>query len=221
MKGHLYIIIFTFSTLSVLESCRGQICGCTDPHANNYNPKANVNDGSCTYDPFSISPVASFPLSGELPETSGLILWDGLVWTHNDDTDTNLYGLDPNTGKIKKQITLEGVINTDWEEIQQDRNFLYIGDFGNNAGTRTDLHILRISKQSVNSGNPLIDTIWFSFSDQKETTDEEFRQTDFDCEAFVVAKDSIYLFSKQWVSAQTTLYSMPKVPGKYIALKKE
>ena len=27
----------------------GKVYGCTDPNANNYNPIANVDDGSCTY----------------------------------------------------------------------------------------------------------------------------------------------------------------------------
>jgi gliding motility-associated-like protein len=31
-------------------SCTYDILGCTDPEANNFNPDANVDDGSCTYD---------------------------------------------------------------------------------------------------------------------------------------------------------------------------
>ena len=32
------------------DSCTYDILGCTDPEANNYNPEANVDDDSCTYD---------------------------------------------------------------------------------------------------------------------------------------------------------------------------
>jgi len=33
-------------------SCTYDILGCTDPSANNFNPSANIDDGSCTYDVF-------------------------------------------------------------------------------------------------------------------------------------------------------------------------
>lgn len=203
----------------VAASCRGQVPGCTDPLAYNYDPSATVNDGSCTYDPYSVSPSRTIQLSELLAETSGLILWDGYVWTQNDNLDTTIYGLDPVTAEIKKSYKLEGVVNKDWEEIQQDNEYIYIGDFGNNTGDRTDLCILRINKPSLKSGASVIDTIWFSYSDQLDFHPKDAQQTDFDCEAFIVLKDSIYLFTKQWISAHTGLYSLPKVPGSYVARK--
>jgi hypothetical protein len=45
--------------------------------------------------------------------------------------------------------------------------------------------------------------------------------TDFDCEAFIVTKDSIYLFTKQWVSNGTSLYTLPKNPGSYTAERRK
>jgi len=83
----------------------------------------------------------------------------------------------------------------------QDKDYLYVGDFGNNLnGNRTDLKILRIRKNSV-LVNPLkIDTINFSYSNQTNFTPTGTNNTDFDCEAFIVASDSIYLFTKQWIS---------------------
>ena len=58
------------------------------------------------------------------------------------------------------------VENSDWEEISQDDGYIYLGDFGNNTGDRTDLHILRVEKSSLKSGKPSIDTIWYTYSDQ-------------------------------------------------------
>ncbi len=201
-----------------LVSCNGQLPGCTDPLANNFNPKASENDGSCTYEQSTISPDTSFPLSNLLHETSGLIHWNGFLWTHNDDLDTRIYQLDANQGNLLKKFNLEKVNNREWEEISQDENYIYIGDFGNNAsGNRVDLHILRIDKQFARTQIFNVDTIWYSYSDQLDFSPAEPNQTDFDCEAFIVSRDSIYLFTKQWVSAKTTVYSLPKIPGKHIA----
>jgi hypothetical protein len=192
--------------------------GCTDPLANNFDAGAIVNDGSCTYQASSISPVTSIPLAANLAETSGLIKWNGNLWTHNDNSDLNLYSLDTITGAVVQSYPLTGTVNKDWEEISQDSNYLYVGDFGNNVnGNRTDLQILRIEKNSLLAQTPVIDTIFFSYSDQTDFTPTGNNNTDFDCEAFVVTSDSIYLFTKQWVSNKTTLYVLPKIPGTHIA----
>lgn len=211
MKKILLLFILCVSTTY------SQISGCTDALAENFSPNATVKDGSCRYAFTKIKPTSTQKLSDSLVETSGLIAFDNLLWTHNDDHDTNIYGLDLN-GKIKRKIKLENVVNTDWEEISQDSSYLYIGDFGNNyRGNRTDLHILRIEKKSFLFNNPVIDTISFSYSDQSDFSKQKPNSTDFDCEAFIVSKDSIYLFTKQWTQNKTAVYTLPKIPGNYIA----
>jgi hypothetical protein len=157
-----------------------------------------------------------------LVETSGLIHWNNRLWTHNDDTDTHLYALDIIDGHILETYDLPDVTNTDWEEIAQDENYLYIGDFGNNAhGNRTDLHILRIEKKSLLSRNPQIDYIKFKYPNQIDFFIKKANRTDFDCEAFIVTQDSIFLFTKEWKSKKTTIYTLPKTPGDYTALQQE
>lgn len=193
-----------------------QIHGCTDRLAVNYNPSATVNDGSCVYNPANITPLGSLTLDGILAETSGLIFWNNYLWTHNDNADTNLYSIDTIYGTIEGVYPISGVENNDWEEISQDENYIYIGDIGNNSGTRRDLRIYRISKNSLIAHSPIIDTIKFSYSDQVDFTPAS-NDTDFDCEAFIVTKDSIYLFTKQWVSNGTSLYALSKNPGDHIA----
>ena len=111
--------IFLFYFLGII-SATAQISGCTDAHAKNFNPNATTNDGSCLYNPFKIKPEYSIRLSDSVKETSGLLSFDNLLWTHNDDHDTTLYGLDT-LGEIRKKVVLEKVINHDWEEISQDR----------------------------------------------------------------------------------------------------
>jgi len=213
----LYIILVIEFLLSINDSF-AQISGCTDPLAINYNPSAIINDGSCIYNTASITPTSSIDLTSNLSETSGLISWNNQIWTLNDNTDINLYALDTTNGNIIKSYPLTGTLNRDWEEISQDDGYIYVGDFGNNQnGNRTDLKILRINKNSILTSPAKIDTINFSYSDQKDFNPTGSNNTDFDCEAFIVSSDSIFLFSKQWLSNKTSVYSLPKIPGTFIA----
>lgn len=174
-----------------------------------------------TFKKGKFKPYNSIILDDKLKETSGLIHWNGKLWTHNDDTDTNLYALDTLTGEILDTYHLDDVVNKDWEEIAQDESYLYIGDFGNNAtGNRRDLHILKVEKESLLKRKPLIENINFSFEDQKDFETNKPNKTSFDCEAFVVVQDSIFLFTKQWKNKQTTIYKLPKQSGEFIAEKK-
>ncbi|MCC9073582.1 T9SS C-terminal target domain-containing protein [Flavobacterium sp. F-65] len=199
----------------------GQILGCTDPLSKNYNSRATENDGSCLYKSTKIKPEYSNKLSDSIKETSGIIAFNSLLWTHNDDHDKTIYGLNPQ-GEIKKKIILEKAINTDWEEIAQDSTHIYLGDFGNNyIGNRTDLHILKIDKKSFLTGNPVIDTISFSYANQTRFTPEKPNKTNFDCEAFIVRNDSIYLFTKQWKHNKTSIYTLPNKSGNHVAQLKE
>ncbi|NTW31965.1 MAG: T9SS type A sorting domain-containing protein [Bacteroidetes bacterium] len=210
----IFIISFVFS----INNSKAQIYGCTDQLATNYDFSATDNDGSCIYNSASISPVSSFNLDSNIIETSGLVKWNNQIWTHNDNSDINIYSLDTSNGNIIQSYALSGVVNRDWEDISQDNDYIYIGDFGNNSsGNRTDLKILRIDKNSLILNSPIIDTINFLYSDQIDFSAAEANNTDFDCEAFIVSADSIFLFSKQWVSNKTSVYSLPKVPGSYIA----
>lgn len=212
------IVLFFFI---IITSTYAQLKGCNDSLSNNYNAKATLNDGSCIYESFKIKPDYSIKLSDSIKETSGLISFDDLFWTHNDDHDKTIYGLD-SLGKIRKKIILENVINHDWEEISQDSSYLYIGDFGNNfSGSRTNLQILKIEKKSFVKGNPIIDTISFTYSDQADFNLKKQNTTNFDCEAFIVSRDSIYLFTKQWKSSKTSIYALPKQSGNHIAKLKD
>lgn len=195
---------------------QAQVIGCTDPLSRNFNPAATVNDGSCTYKNTYVNPVRSQVLPAVVKETSGLINLSGKFYTHNDNRDTQLYELDTLSGNVKNNIRIEGVNNIDWEEIAQDDEYIYIGDFGNNAtGNRNNLKIYQISREGFAAGKPSVSQIEFTYPDH--TVEDASNRTNFDCEAFVVSKDSLYLFTKQWKSKATSVYALPKTSGKYTA----
>lgn len=146
-----------------------------------------------------------------------MIFFNDLLWTHNDDHDKTIYGLD-SLGKIKRKIILKEATNHDWEEIAQDSSHIYIGDFGNNSrGNRTDLNILKIDKKSFLEENPIVEKISFRYSDQTDFSPQKPNNTNFDCEAFIISKDSIFLFTKQWKSSKTSIYVLPNQAGNQIA----
>ncbi len=213
--------IFSLLFLIIFNPAQSQISGCTDPLSKNYNPAATINDGSCVYTSVKIKPKYSVKLDAVLKETSSLTQSDSLLWTSNDNTDKALYAIN-NKGVIQNKIQLKNTSNTDWEEIAQDNDYFYIGDFGNNAsGNRKDLHILRVEKKSLSQNNQKIDTLSFLYSNQKDFTKTKSNATNFDCEAFIVSGDEIYLFTKQWKDKKTSIYVIPKIPGKHVAQLKE
>lgn len=220
MKITHLIIISLAITILADNLAIAQNCGCTDPVATNYDTSVVVNDGSCQYANSTITPTKNGELSSTLDGTSSLIYWDGNYWSCNDHTKLQLYRIDTLTAAITDSLLISATTPQDMEEVDQDSNYLYFGDFGNNSNTRTNLHILRVEKSSLKNGTPLIDTIFFSYPDQTDFTSSSM-QSDFDCEAFIVGDEKIYLFTKQWTSHATVCYELPKLPGTYIAGKRD
>ena len=194
--------------------------GCTDPLATNYSSLAVVNDGSCVYPFTAQAPDISLPISDVIMETSGLLFFNQQYWTHNDDTDPAWYAVDSVSGQVVDTLFWNGMQNIDWEDIQQNESYFFIGDVGNNSGNRTDLKILRIPKSAVsNFSLDVVDTISFHYDDQLDFNNAA-NDHDYDCEAFIVEGDSIFLFTKCWASHTTSLYSLSSLPGDHVAVKR-
>lgn len=209
-------LFFSGLWLMMAQLCMAQTCGCTDPLATNYDSSATLNDGSCVYETTTIDTNVIGTLNTQTEGSSSLFYWNNGYWTYNDHNDNCLYRIDSTNAAILETLCINGLNNYDTEEISQDSLYLYFGDIGNNSGSRRNLHILRISKESMLNHTFEMDTIAFSYEDQTDFSPQP-QNTDFDCEAFIVGRDSIYLFTKQCVSTQTTIYSLPKTPGHHLA----
>ncbi len=195
--------------------------GCTDPLALNYDPLAVVNDGSCEYAPASYSPLLIGPLDEGLAESSGLIATQEGLWSITDSGGLQkLYRLNKTTAATEHQTLIVSATNNDWEDLAADSNFLYIGDFGNNQGNRTDLRIYKIPRAQLNQTAATAEVIAFQYEDQTDFT-PAYNQNNYDCEAFFFANDSLHLFTKRWLDFKTYHYVLPAEPGNHTAILRD
>jgi hypothetical protein len=156
-----------------------------------------------------------------LVENSGIIIWNDHFWTFNDSGGKNeIYCLDFKTGKILFTVQISNAMNIDWEDIAQDKKYLYIAETGNNAGARHDQKIYRVRKKDITS-NPfqsvIADSISFQFAEQVDFT-PTLRQTRYDCEALFAFNNSLFVFTKDWSKNITKVYSFPAKVGNYEVL---
>jgi hypothetical protein len=160
-----------------------------------------------------------FKLPSSVRETSGLLFFDGKIITHNDSgNDAQLFEIDSLSGQLLRTIRINNVQNIDWEDITEDENHIYIGDFGNNEGNRTDLKIYKILKSDYLKSNSVsAEEISFSYEDQTDFNEPEFH--DFDAEAFVVYENSFLIFTKNRGNFRTNVYKIPINIGEHIAIK--
>lgn len=187
--------------------------GCTDPQANNYDVQAVLNDGSCVYSPTNYTPALLQNLSPLLVENSGVISWNGFLWTINDSgSQPEIVQLDL-FGNVLDTILVLNSTNVDWEAITQSETDIFIGDFGNNSGNRHDLSIYQISKQALNTTtNSAVNAQKrvFAYSDQ-DTFNLPVNGHSFDAEGFYFDQDSLVLLSKNWNDLYTKRYRFPAI----------
>ncbi len=157
-------------------------------------------------------------LENTISETSGLILLNNRLITHNDSGNTaELYEIDSSSGLITRSLEITNTTNIDWEDITYDDMYIYIGDFGNNSGDRQNLSIYRvlITDYLTASSSVIADgVINFNYKEQIDFTPSPFA-TNFDAEALISIENNLYLFTKNWNNFQTDIYRIPKIPGEY------
>lgn len=148
----------------------------------------------------------------QVPEVSGSVWVNEAFWVLGDGGNpAKLFKIDTSSGSIQDSTSFENAENIDWEELAYNGTEIFIGDFGNNNGTRKDLKIYRFPSNQLGKSNVHCDTLSFDYPSQKEFNSNPF--TLCDCEAMLAFKDSILLFSKSYADAQCRIYSIPNKPG--------
>ena len=193
------------------------IYGCNSTVQQKSNKKTESNDYFIAHTKTIIE-----NLPHEINETSGLIYFDSLFWTNNDSGgEACLYGFSETNGEIVRKVCLSGVKNIDWEELTENDDNIFIGDFGNNNGNRKNLCIYIIKKDDILSDSVkaiVPEKITFKWEDQTDYS-RAHHATAFDCEAFFCVNDSLFLFAKDWAGNKTRMYYLPAKAGDYIAQK--
>ncbi len=168
--------------------------------------------------PPALTPKKFIPeLDNTLHEISGLLVYNKLFWGFNDSGGKDkIYGFNQE-GVIEKEIELKEAKNRDWEAMAQDDENIYVGDFGNNHGTRDKLSIYKFKKEEIsNKKEQKIATkkIQFTYANQQNVAGWSGRSA-FDCEAMIAYNEHLYLFSKDWINHTTVLYKIPRKKGEY------
>ena len=156
-------------------------------------------------------------LGDSLKENSGLSFRNGKLYTINDGGNSSeIFEIEKSSAKVLKTIKT-GLKNIDWEAIASDSMYFYIGDFGNNAGTRKDLKIYKIPYDN----NSAAQEIPFFYPEQQDFS-RKIINNDFDAEAMIVLNGKIHVFTKEWASKSTTHYVVnPELADNQAAEKTE
>jgi Secretion system C-terminal sorting domain len=138
------------------------------------------------------------------------------LYTHTDAGNPNeIYLLDSLTGAIVETILVVGQ-NDDWEDMAESETHIFLGDFGNNPGNRTNLRIFKIAKAELSNAVVNAQAINFFYTDQTDFSENQ-NNHDYDCEAFFYHNDSLHLFTKNWDDNQTRHYAIPAQAGLHAA----
>ena len=156
---------------------------------------------------FKINKYRVSTLSDTLRENSGLNFFKGKLFTFNDGGNpSEFFEIDNNSGKILNSFKINAE-NKDWEAITSDSTHIYIGDFGNNWGVRTDLKIYKILLDSSLKQNNLqkIQEVKFYYPEQNDFSKKP-QNNNWDAESLVFNEGNLHIFTKEWQSYNTTHY---------------
>lgn len=148
-------------------------------------------------------------LSDSLRESSGLTNINGRLFSFNDSGNTSeIFEIKPGSSNIEKTFQT-GLKNIDWEAITNDGENFYIGEFGNNLGTRKDLKVYEIPFRNDSLMVNSIKTIPFFYPEQTDFTPKNINNN-FDAEAMIFLYGNIHLFTKEWITNTVSHYVIDK-----------
>lgn len=206
--------LLSFILCLLSGSLCAQLSSCGDPNALNYNRLSPGEGHDCQYPETFILPQTVVEIE-DVPETSGLIFIEGRPYTHDDSGgEPQLYRVSLEDGGTEQILRLKDLTRDsigDWEALCQNEQYIFIGDFGNNNGTRKDLRIYMVDKAQLNDVDDTImldyDIINFYYPEQQDFSSRQ--DHNFDCEGYIAYEDSLYMFMKHRGDLNSSLYRLP------------
>jgi hypothetical protein len=139
-------LIFLFLFLPFIVCCQDQ-----EPEDSN-----TETDTSAT--PYGTAQDLSELKDSEINEASGIAAsshYENALWVHNDSGNDPLLFLINRQGETLKTFYVQGIENRDWEDIaigpgpDEDKQYLYLGEIGDNLTRFDTKFIYRIEEPSV------------------------------------------------------------------------
>jgi hypothetical protein len=110
-------------------------------------------------------PAGSLKRIDGVPEASGLVAsrsTPGRLWVHNDSGKPEIFALDTE-GKVIGTVAVAGATLVDWEAMASARcgsgSCLYLGDIGDNEGSRSSITVYRIPEPANLTGTARVDAV--------------------------------------------------------------
>jgi len=160
-------------------------------------------------------------LAPELNESSGLLVFSDSTWLTVNDSGNDAVIFEVNgTGSVVSATTFANAQNFDWEELQFDQlGNIYIGDIGNNNQSRNGLTLYKFHRDQIGKSDVVVEKIDFYYPEQLRFP-PKISERNFDAEAFLVQRDSIFIFTKDWskpFNGISKIYYVPNKPGRHAA----
>jgi hypothetical protein len=217
------ILILTVCALLAVSACQGVSQSKKDKAA-----RRETNQPG--YDVY-LPPTKLADLEDQsITESSGLAASrtsPGSYWTHNDAGNGPLIYSFDSQGRSRGVWRVTGATSYDWEDIstgpgpKPDTNYLYIGDIGDNDGTRSEIVIYRIPEPIIPNGNPVATAERPQATETAEAIRLRYPDGRHDSEALLVHPRTgrIYLVVKE-KTAKPGIYAVdaPKALGEVITL---
>ncbi len=200
-KNFLFVTVFcAFCTI---------FTNCSLVSSNNSNSAGQSENQTSTN--YSNPKVVGTIKSEEITESSGLVnsrCNPSVFWTHNDSGGSEFIFAINEKGEKLGTWKVTGAKNNDWEDIatfkdKSGKCFLYLGDIGNNSGSKSQMTIYKVAEPQVSEADKKSSKKSPGKTETAEAINFSYPAGNHDAETLLVhpMTGEIYVLTKQMIGA--------------------